>query len=263
MNTLAQIAIRQFLLFTLIVTRVTGLMIFAPFFGSNAIPRRIRVMLSVFMSLAIFPMVPTTSTEMPDRMLTYIRLVGGELAIGLIVGFGATLVFLGFQLAGQMIGQQMGIALANVINPQLDQQVSLMGQFYFTLALTLFVLVGGHRMLAGALLDSFRSIPLTQVTLTSNVYAILMALSQQIFVVAVKVGAPALVAMVMVSVAMGFVARTVPQLNILVIGFPLRVCLAFLIVLISLPSAGSVFGEEFVAMADAVGRLIEAMAGTL
>ena len=261
MDTLAHIAIGQFLLFTLVVMRVTGLMIFAPFFGSNVIPRRIKVLIGVFMSLAIFPLVPKTGVAVPGHWMDYARVASGELVIGLIVGFGATLVFLGFQLAGRLVGQQMGIALANVINPQLDQQVSLIGQFYFMLATTVFLLLGGHWLLATALLDSFQSIPLGGVTLTSGVYLIMVALVQQIFVVGLKVGAPALVTMMMVSVAMAFVARTVPQLNILVIGFPVRVYLGFLVVLISLPAAADVFDEGFVCLTDAVGRLIEAMAG--
>ncbi len=230
-------ATKNFLAYILILFRVGGIMIFAPFFGSALIPRRIKVAASMIIALVLLPAVsPSVPSEMSVGYV--LRTAAGETAVGLLIGYAASLVFVGVQLGGMQIGQQMGTGIANVFNPLIETQVSLVSEFYFLFAIFIYLGIGGHHILLKALVGSFHTLPLGWLAISGRTLDMVITLFGQLFVIAFAVSAPVILSLFLTTVAMGFVARTVPQMNILIVGFPVRVGVALVVMIFTLPAIG-------------------------
>ena len=250
------LVIHQLLKFTLVAFRMLGITVFGPLLGAQAIPAKIRVLVGLGMAWVLFPAVPLATDAVPRDLVGYVIGMGGELAIGAVLGLLISLVIVGVQIGAQMIGQQMGLAMSRIYNPAFDESATLMAQLYYWLFLMVFLCLGGHVALVGALAGSFQSVPLLGLAADRNAFQLLMAMAEQVFIVSAKVAAPTVIALMLTSVAMGFIARTVPQMNILVIGFPVRLALGFLVVSASLMGAAYLF-EDFAQMGrTAVERMI-------
>lgn len=153
-------------------------------------------------------------------MLAY--LVASEALIGLLLGFGASLPLVAMQIGGLMMGQQLGLGFARVINPEIGEQSDIVGELLFLLSLAIFLVLNGHHALLAAVAGSFHNIPLGGYSMHAEAVDLLTGLLLSMFDLALKVCAPLLALVFLESVAMGFINRTVPQLNILSLGFPLR-----------------------------------------
>ena len=135
-----------------------------------------------------------------------------------------------------LYGQQMGIALANVFNPMAETTTNVMGTLFHLTAVAIFLVIGGHRLMMQGLLDTFRSVPLLGFEMTAGVLDVIVSLLAAAFVLAVKVAAPVLVTLMLASVAMGLIQRTMPQFNILSAGFQVRIMAAGLVLAVGVPS---------------------------
>lgn len=122
-----------------------------------------------------------------------------------------------------MVGQQAGLAMGRVFNPIQNQQTTLIGQVYSIVLMVVFLLVGGHRAMVAALLDSFKVIPMLSGGFDQSVVVLLAEMMAASFILAIRLAAPVLIALMMTSLAMGFLSRTMPQLNILSVGFQVRI----------------------------------------
>jgi flagellar biosynthetic protein FliR len=150
-------------------------------------------------------------------------MIAMEISIGAVIGFGASLPMIGFQMSGRVVDQQLGLGLAGVFNPELDEQAGVIGQFYFMFALALFIIMGGHHVLLSILIGSFNTVPLGGFGASSDLLSMLLGLLAIMFELALRVAGPLLCLVFLETAAIGFIARTVPQMNILSIGFPVRI----------------------------------------
>ncbi len=207
--------------FALVLFRVAGLMVTAPMFGSDVIPARVKVALALVISATVFPMIAPT---VPADITLSMAVVGvvGEMLIGLVIGLAMSLVLLGVQVAGMMIGQQAGIALASVVDPSQNTTTTVVGQVYVITTMLIFFAIGGHRMLVGALLDTFTVMPVLSFGFSSEQMVLLSDLLSAAYILAIKLFSPVLITLLLTTLAMGFLTRTMPQLNILSVGFALR-----------------------------------------
>lgn len=259
---LTRVAIEQFLRFVLVACRVAGIFVVAPMLSSESVPQRVKVGLSVIVALVVWPVLPAGMWRV-DVGAVGLGAFGltalGELAIGLMIGLVVAIVLAGIEMAGLFVGQQTGLAFANVLDPLRGEQVDVTGQFYAFLALVVFLVIGGHRMLVAAILRSFQAVPLGGFRLTAAAPTALVTLAGQMFSVAVTISAPVVVTLIVTTVAMGLIARTVPQMNILVIGFPVRILLGWVILLASLGAVAIWSRELFVRMFEDVAEVISLM----
>ena len=240
--------------YLLVLARVAGLIIFAPFFGSAAIPLRLRLALAVILSLALFALVSGTFSP-PADLAGFLPALLGELVVGLILGLAAALIFVGLRLAGLLIGQQIGISLADVFDPSFEGRSAILGRLFFLLTIVLFLLLGGHRALIGALIGSFSSVAPGTFSPASLPVVGLTALLSDAYLLAIRFAAPALVAVFLAAVSMSFIARTVPQLNLISVGFPVQISTATLVLIISLGSVCLAFQSSLGRALQSVGRL--------
>ena len=212
--------------FVLVLFRLSGIFLFAPLFGSNLIPMRVKVLLALVLSFCVYPLIPP-QIPLELSLMTIAGAITSELLIGLLIGYGASLPLIALQLAGMLMGQQLGLGLARIFNPDLDDETEVLGQFFYLVALTIFLLLDGHHILLATLIRSFDHVPLGGYMADLAVLQVLTGLLTSMLELGIRVAAPLLTLVFLETVAMGFVARTVPQLNILSLGFPLRIILGF------------------------------------
>ena len=227
--------LNEFHVFLLILLRVSALLIVAPLFGHRNYLARSKIGLAVVISFVVFPMVDADSLHIPDGFLPYAIMVVREIFMGLILGFSVLLFFVAVQFAGQMMGFQMGFGIVNVVDPQSSEQVSIIGQFMSILAILIVLTVDGHLLIIRGLISSFEVVPLGGVQFPEIIIHKLIALSSEIFIVAIKIAAPVMISLLMISVAMGVLARTVPQMNVFLVGFPVQITVGSLVLVSSLP----------------------------
>ncbi len=230
--------------FTLVLLRVGFILMMVPVFGSRMVPRRVRIGIGILMSFLIYPYV---AFKMPDTLGLWEMVPGffAEIVIGMTMGMITQIMFAGIQVAGQIAGYQMGFGIVNVIDPMTSQQVSIAAQFYYLFAVLLFLATGTHRIFIQALVESFRYIPPMQAHLSGFNISRLMKLAGNIFVLAVKVGAPVLAITLFTQVVLGIVARTVPQINVFIVGFPLQIGIGLVGIGLSLPLLASLLTSLF------------------
>jgi flagellar biosynthetic protein FliR len=251
----------QFEFFILVFFRVLGLMLVAPFYGSASVPANVKILFSLLIAAIVYPMVPKAGIALPGEFVSFAFAAAGEMAIGFIIGFAATLLMTSIQLGGHWVGQQIGLTLANVIDPISNTQLSIIEQFKFIFAILIFMAMNGHHYLLKALVSTFEVIPVRGFSLsTQTCYYVADTMGTEMFVFSIKVAAPFIVALLMATVAMGFIAKTVPEINIFIIGFGVRVVIGFGLLFLVLPALAALFEKIFFRMAVDVDNLIKLMA---
>ena len=211
--------------FALVLFRITGLVITAPIFGSRMIPGRIRGALVIAMAAMIFPLV---QRQAPLQVSWGGVIAGatGEMMVGMTIGISLAMFVSAAEVAGLMVGRQAGVAIGQVFDPTSNTQSSIVGQIYSITLMTLFLLAGGHRAAMSALLDTYDVIPLLSFHMNESILMLLIEMVTAAFVLGIRLAGPVLIALFLSGTAMGFLSRTMPQLNILSIGFTVRVMVA-------------------------------------
>ena len=213
----------QFHIFLLVLLRVSALLMVAPIFGHRTWLARAKVGLAFTVSIILFPIVADQPLDVPAGVLPYALMMIREVLMGVVMGFVVLLLFVGIQFAGQLAGLQMGFGIVNVIDPQSSNQLSIMGQFLNILAILLLLSLNGHHTILTGLVTSFETIPLGGVVLKAGLMQKMIALTAEVFIIGVKIAAPIMTALFLVTAAMGVLARTVPQMNVFMVGFPVQI----------------------------------------
>ncbi len=237
--------------FLLVLFRIAGLMLASPLFSSPVIPMQFKVLLALAISMTVYPVV---ATHLPGQVTIVSALMGlaGEVLIGLFIGMGIAMVLLGVQLAAETIGYQAGLGLGNVFNPMMDTNSTVLAQFYFFIATMIFLGIGGDRALIVALLNSFESVPPLAIQVTDGVMALVIDMLDVAFELAIRIGGPAVLSLMLGFIVLGFVSRTMPQLNILTVGFPMKLMLALGIMALTIMSIETALLDGFRVCMDAV-----------
>ncbi len=214
--------------------RVAALFSIMPVLGGKQIPRRIRILLALFITLSMQPLIseiPLVDPLSPEGIL----LVFHQVLIGLLMGFVFLLVFNTTVLAGQSIAISMGLGFALMNDPQNGTQIPVIGQFFSLMATLLFLALNGHHAVIQLMADSFSYLPVTQPLNIELIWKVVLW-SKTLFLGALKIALPAIVAILTVNVTMGVMTRAAPQMNIFSVGFPITMTIGFTAILASLPS---------------------------
>jgi len=209
------------LILTLI--RVSVVLFMFPFFGGAMIPMPIKAGLALMVTLLLFPVVRPDPAVFPVGLLGLVNIVLAELILGLIIGLMARLFFAAIQLAGQLIGFQMGFAIASVLDPETGSQGSVLAQWGYWIAILFFLILNGHHILLQVLRDSFAILDVGALRINGGIFKKILVTSGDMFVLSMKIGAPAVAALLLTSAAFGIVARVTPQMNILIVAFPIKI----------------------------------------
>lgn len=228
-------ATEQIHIFVLILARVLGILMLNPVFGARYIPSQLKIGLSAVVSLMVLAVLKPGPVHTPDNVIAYGLLVAGEAVVGLSIGIVSVFLFSAIQLAGQLIDMQMGFSIVNVIDPMFGTSVPVMGNFKNLIAMLIFLITNSHYYVFAAILKSFQYIPLFGYSYHSSATQVAVDLFGGTFSTAVKISLPVVGVLLIADVAMGILARTVPQMNIFIVGFPVKISVGIIVVMLSLP----------------------------
>ncbi len=231
----------------LVIFRVTGLTVFGPLLGSPAIPVRVKVGLAFLIGGAVYPQIAAehfAGTTLELTLWSLGPLVAAELLIGLVIGFIAALPMVAVQTGGLVMGQQMGLGFARFYNPGIDDEADVLGQILFFMTLAAFLAVGGHVSMVRGVLDTFAYVPLGGFVIDLDTLSLVLGLLISAFELALRIAAPLLALIFLQTIALGFMAKTVPQLNILSLGFLVRIIVGIGVVMVGLVVINDVIVDD-------------------
>jgi flagellar biosynthetic protein FliR len=211
-----------------VLVRVSVLLFFLPFFGARGVPTLWKVGLSLVLTVMLTPVVPLPR-HFPQSGIEIALAITAEAVIGLMLSFAVKALLSSVQLAGQFMSFQMGFSMARAIDPQTGVQSTSLAQFLYLFTVLIFFSIDGHHLFLQALAASFTLVPPNGLSVDSTLPEILIRVSARMFLIALKIAAPLMIALFLSNLCLGIVARTVPQVNILMIGFPLNIGLGLVI----------------------------------
>ncbi|MAE66709.1 MAG: hypothetical protein CMJ18_20775 [Phycisphaeraceae bacterium] len=223
----------------LVLFRLSGLFLAAPMLSSRVIPMRIKIMTALGLSFCVYPMLlqsPASAGHVTAvvgsgfSFWSMGAMVAAELTIGWLIGYGATLPLMAMQMGGRMIAQQIGLGLAEIFSPG-EEQAGLVSALFLLVALSVFVAIDGHLVLVRILVSSFDHVPLGGFRVDRSVFDLVIGLLDSMLDLSLRVAAPLLCLVFLETVATGFIMRTVPQINILSVGFAMRILLGGMLLL--------------------------------
>jgi flagellar biosynthesis protein FliR len=244
--------------FMLPLARLLGLVSSAPLFGNRGVPPRIRLAAGLAIAMTVLPALPPVPPLPADSWLTLAILVQQAL-IGIAIGFLMRLFFAAIDVAGEMIGLQMGLSFAVFFNPQTGGQSSVVAEFLGLVALLVFLSLDGHLMLVKVLVASFEWLPVGAETDRSG-WLLIVRYAAVMFASGVLLALPLVAALLTTNIALGVLTRAAPQLNLFAVGFPVTLSVGMLVLFISLSAFGPMLQRLFEVGFDAVDQLLRALA---
>jgi flagellar biosynthesis protein FliR len=248
---------QQFEALVFIFLRITAMLFVFPVFSSPQMPMQVRFGLSALLAYVVYH-----SVTLPHLEVTPFELVVGSMAqvlIGVIVGFTSSLVFNGISFAGELIDIQVGFAIANVINPVTQQNITIIGELQLALATLLFIATDSHFFLIQGVAGSFNLVPIPYITLDPSVGGNLALFFAQSFLIVFQIAAPVVVALFLTNVALAFMARVAPQMNVFVVGLPIQVTVGLTMMIVALPLMANVGPQLFSNMAQEMDTIMRGL----
>jgi len=228
------ISYQEYKAFYLVLIRVSVILVMFPFFSARVIPNLTKAGLALVITIVLFPVIHNKMVEFPGTLLGIAQLILSEIIIGMTLGILVQIFFEGVRMMGQMVGFQTGFAITNVLDPQSGIQVSIFANMAYLMAIVLFLLLNGHHILLNALRDSFDIINVGSLSLNVGMLKKMTKISGEMFVIAVRIGAPPIAALLFTNVAFGLITKLMPQMNIMIVAFPVQICIGLFFFGISL-----------------------------
>lgn len=255
MNFTEQQILGQVALFIWPLMRISAMFVSVPLFSIRAVPARVRLVLSVAITLVIMPLLPPLPTV---EMFSYTGFMMAltQVMIGLTSGFILQMVFAAVVFAGQGIALSMGLGFSMMVDPQNGQQVPVIAQFYTVTTTLIFISLDGHLLLIQMLLDSFKTLPIGIDGIDKAGIWSIIAWSSRMFAGGLLLAMPVIASLLLVNVIFGVAARAAPQLQIFSVGFPVTLMLGLLLVWKSIPDVLDQFSGMLTDAYDFIGQLL-------
>lgn len=234
---LAQFLQWNLTLFLLILSRWAGMVMLAPVFGARGVPGMVKLGFAVSISMILYPLVFGSNPEIPPELLPYIGILLKEIFVGLVIGFVIYAITAVLEGAGQLIDLPMGFTMGASIDPVYGMQSPMMGNFQMVIATLLLLATNAHHYLIAAMVKSYTYIPLNPGSIPQGI-EFYIYLVRDVFSLSIQLALPIFGAMVLADIGVGLLARTVPQLNIFSVIFPVKVIFGFILLILAIPFFG-------------------------
>ena len=248
--------------FFLVLTRITGLFLFTPLLASRSIPTQFKALLSFMFAIAIYPFVPLQALPETVDLYSLAPMLFTELLIGLVIGLIAGIPMMAIQMGGYVMGYQMGLSLAQSFNPELDTNSSVIGQLLFFMSIFIYISVGGFETIFIILTDAFHTIASGTFVFSATPLDMLTEVLNSGFELAIRVAAPIMGVVSMLMIAMGFIMKTMPQINIMSIGFSIQILAGLSILALLIGSVAIVSGDEMVHTLELINTWVQSFAAS-
>ncbi len=235
--------------YMLVLTRITGIFIFTPLISSASIPRRYKALLAVTLAAAVFPM--AEQATIPAQSMLDLPTLGiimfSELLVGVVIGLIASMPIIAVQMAGFLMGYQMGLGLAQTFNPEMEGSDGVVNQLMFTLGISVYLIAGGLELILVALLSTFENVPTGSFSSQDIPLDLVVGMINSGIDLAIRLAAPVMGVIMLSLIAMGFVMKTMPQTNILSVGFAAKILSGLSIMTVALGAINIVIHDEILA----------------
>lgn len=221
--------------FLLIMARMGGIFLIGPVFSNRVIPRQVKVLLTLAFTIIMFAGLQLKTPVIPTNLGPFTVYLVSEMVIGLIIGFVAQFTFAAVQFAGQAIDMQIGFGIVNVIDPVYGTQAPLIGSFQNVLALLLFLTTNSHHYMIAALYQSYARIPIFGLAGGKEVSQVMIDLFGTMLITGLKLAIPVVGAIFVAEMALGLIARTMPQMQVFFVGIPAKIFLGIMLLVMILP----------------------------
>jgi flagellar biosynthetic protein FliR len=228
----------QLWLWMIAMLRPGAAFIAAPVFGSPTVPVQLRLVVSLAIGMPALDMVPFAVP--PDGLVSVpgFALIAGEILVGLALGFSVQIGFAAASIAGEVIGNTMGLGFASMVDPMSGTSTSALSQFLTILATFLFLALGGHLILASIIVDSYTVLPPGQAWLDANVAHRIVLFGSDLFAAGLAIALPVGFSLVLVQIVMGMLSRSAPAMNLFAVGLPATLMAGLILLAIAAPSMG-------------------------
>lgn len=238
---------RSILSFYLTLFRMSVVLFIMPFFG-DTMPQLLKATLLIVLTLALWPKLSFPAEQYPAHAMNIAVMFAGEIVLGMCLGIIVRMLIAAVQIGGQIINFQMGFSMVNAIDPMTGMQEPVTTHFLYMCTMLTFLSLNGHLHLLKALGTSFEIVPPGGLFLTPQLMTEMMVFAKQMFILGVRIAAPVILALFLVDLALALISKMAPQMNVLVMGFPLKIMVGFLFLTFIMQI-----------MADYVSNFIEAM----
>ncbi|MEL1134281.1 flagellar biosynthetic protein FliR [Desulfitobacterium sp. THU1] len=244
-------------LFLIILSRWAGMIMLAPVFGARGVPAMVKLGLAVSISVILYPIIQARGPLIPSETLPYAGLLIKEIFVGLVVGFVIYAITAVLEGAGRIIDLQMGFNMSGAIDPIFGVQSAMMGNFQMIIAIMLLLATNSHHYMIAAMVESYKYVPIDPSALPQGINYFVHLFSD-IFTLSIQLALPVMGALVLSDIGVGLLMRTVPQMNIFTVIFPVKIIMGFIILFLGI----SFFGETVNMLFDrAMNMLLELYKG--
>ncbi|WP_434639346.1 flagellar biosynthetic protein FliR [Thermoanaerobacterium thermosaccharolyticum] len=244
--------------FLIVFVRMLGIFILTPLFGTRSLPSMFKIGLAFFTSIIMFDLVKVNIDA--NNLYQYVVIVFNEFLVGLLIGLASMVSFSAIYLAGQIIDYQLGFSIVNVLAAGEETQVPLMGNFVYILTLLLFLLINGHHKLFVILFQSYSLIPVGTAFLHSeSINVVFTKIVSDMFVLDFRISAPIVLSTLLTDITLSIISRTIPQLNVFMIGMPIKIFIGIFTLFIMLPMYLAIIDVLFNGMYSDIYLLLKSM----
>ncbi|ALA58613.1 flagellar biosynthetic protein FliR [Nitrospira moscoviensis] len=252
-----QIALPEFEAFLVLVSRIGGLLAALPVLSGRTVPMKVKIALVLVLGAALAPVIHLPAVS-HDPLLLAAGLVG-EMAIGLTIGLAVRLFFGALELAGEMIGVQMGFGVVQLFDPATAHQTPLVGQYFTLLASLVFLSLNAHMLAVATIVSSYEAIPAFGASLPSALGDDVVHLSQQMFTLGLKLAAPVLITILLLNILLAMLGRAVSQINVFVLSFPITIAGGLIVMGLAMPFTVSLLAGEIERLQMAIEALMKVL----
>lgn len=230
--------------FFCVLSRLGPLLVLMPPLQGTTIPMRIKTLVVLMVSFVLTPIILEFSTPLPSSLFDLALGLVKELLLGLLFGTSATIVVSTLQIGGQIVSTLASLDVAQAADPTTQESTTVISQLFTWIAMLLFLVLGGHRVIVGVCIDSFTYYPAGGVTIDDTWLRQLYNLIGHSMSVGLRAAGPAAITLLLANLVTALIGRTLPQLNIMAIGFSLNVTILLIVLALSVTSIGWVFQDE-------------------
>jgi len=247
----------EIITFALILVRVSSLLVTMPIVGTRTVPNPVKILLSLSVALVLFPFLriqnPIDAAWKDHLLVLIIR----EAFLGVFLGFLARMIFMGIEMAGQILSFSIGLSAAQLVNPSFGESSSVMEQFEIVLGTLIFLGINGHHIFFEALFRSFQFAPVGILSFKITAINSITVMAQEVLGIAVRLAGPMIAVVLFLNIALGVIGRAVPQINVFVISFPVNILVGLFIFMVSIPLLLTVVESDYINLGQQIMTFIK------
>ena len=247
----------EFQSFLVLISRIGGLLAALPVLSGRTVPLKVKVALVLVLGAALAPVI-----HLPSMSYDPVVLAAGlasEMAIGLTIGLAVRLFFGALELAGEMIGIQMGFGVAQLFDPTTSHQTSMISQYFTLLASLVFLSLNAHMLVVATIVSSYEAIPAFGASLPSGLGDEVLRLSQHMFAIGLKLAAPVLITILLINILLAILGRAVSQINVFVLSFPITIAGGLVVLGLAMPFTVNLLAREIEQLQLTIDALLKVL----